>query len=469
MSVPLIDNTNTFNAKMEQSEESHPITVEDMDVDFVCPSVDSIIADEASDFSFTSRPHHSQADAKPLHHRKRRRISVEHGDEGATGGIEETICRVWMLTLALMIPFSLLLTSGGKELFAMAPFQTRALTFAPSLTKALHINRMAFSPLDAGNFSVYRYDGPCPPLVGPVETKSATENMTVLPGDFTYRSLYLNQGSLLSVDVNVLEGKAAVYLVAGELGFDEFRDYPQDYKYSAAATAIQEKTSTGSGLATHHLHFEYKIPSSDIYYLIYWNPKKKILASVRSTIVANMTTHLLGGSGIAGGRGNPICEHASECFVRTGFWQAECTIIKADGGASLYENDLNKFPILSVEVTKSRRWEVILGLSAVPLLIVLWYSGKAGPFRPRRKKRRWHDDDKVGRSKNIVHHHDALPSEMYPLCGRPAGDEETASTMAESYQALADDDSMHVKWAHPVRTIMADPPSHRLSPTPRSA
>ena len=459
---------------MEQSEESHinTITVEDIDVEHVCCSVDSLIADEASDFSFTIRPHHSQADAKPFHHsKKRRRRSAESKYEGDTGGIEETVCRVWMLTLALMIPFSLILTSGGKELFAMAPLQTRALTFAPSLTKALHINRMAFSPLDAGNFSVYRFDGPCPPLVGPVETKSAIENVTVLPGDFTYRSLYLNQGSLLSVDVNVLEGKAAVYLVAGELGFDEFRDYPQDYKYSAAATAIhvQEKASTGSGLATHHLHFEYRIPTSDIYYLIYWNPKKKVLASMRSSIVAQMTTHLLDGNGIAGGRGNPVCEHAAECFVRTGFWQPECTIIKADGGTSLYENDLNKFPILSVEVTKCRRWEVILGLSAVPLLIVLWYSGKAGPFRPRRKKRRWYDDDNVGRSKNIVHHHDALPSEMYHLCGRPAGDEETASTMAESYQALTDDNSKHVKWAHPVRTIMADPPSHHLSPTPRSA
>ena len=447
---------------MKQNEASHPITAEDIDVEQVTRSVDLIIADEASDFSFTSRPHHSQADAKPLQsNRKRRRRSSKREDEGAVGGIEQMVCSVWMLTLALMIPLSLLLASGGKEVFAMAPMQTRHLKFVPSMTKALLINRMTFSPLDAGNFSVYRFDEPCPPLVGPVDTKLAIENMTVLPGDFTYRSLYLNKGSLLSVDVNVLEGKAVVYLVPGEIGFDEFRHYPQDYKYSAAATAIQEKTS--NGLAT-HLDFEYEIPSSDIYYLVYWNPKKRSLASVRSTIVAKMTTHLLDDSSVAG-----ICHRASNCFVRTGFWQPECTTIKADGGASLFENDLNRFPILSVEVIKYRRWEVIFGVTAVPLLIVLWYYGKAGPFRPSKKRRRWYDDNDADRSKNVFH---GLPSETSPLCGLPPGDAETASTctMVDSYRTLADDDTTkHVKWAHPVRTIMADPPSHRLSSTPRSA
>ena len=461
---------------MEQSDESCSIPAGDIDVDVVCQSVDRIIADEASDFSFTSRPHHLRADEKHFHHKKRRRRSTEFKDQEISGGLEQTICRVWMLTLALMIPFSLILTSGGKDVFAMAPMQTRVLDFVPSMTKALVINRMAYSPLDAGNFSVYQFDEPCPPLKGPVETKTATENMTVSPGDFTYRSLYLNRGSLLSVDVNVLEGKAAVYLVAGELGFDEFRNYPQDYKYSAVATAIQEKTSNVSA-TQRHLRFEYEIPSSDIYYLIYWNPKKKDFASIKASIVAQMTTHLLDdGSGGAG----PMCHGASECFFRTSFWQPGCVIIRADGGASFFENDLNRFPILSVEVVKRRRWAVIFGVSAIPLLIVLWYSDKAsvGPFQPRRTRRGRHgSDDGRLNTCSAGQHCETNPLETSPLCGFPAGDEETASTMADSvsYQTMATDAdgdntcTKHVKWAHPVRTIMADPPSHRLSPTPRSA
>ena len=456
---------------MEQSEGSCSISTGDIDVEHVVQTVDLLIADEASDFSFTSRPHHLRADEKHFHHKKRRRRSTEFKDQEISSGLEQTICRVWMLTLALMIPFSLILTSGGKDVFAMAPMQTRVLNFVPSTTKALVVNRMAYSPLDAGNFSIYQFDGTCPPLTGPLESKTATENMTVSPGDFTYRSLYLNRGSLLSVDANVLVGKAVVYLVAGELGFDEFRDYPQDYKYSAVATATQENTS--NGLATQrHLHFEYEIPSSDIYYLIYWNPKKKALASIKASIVAQMTTHLLDdGSGGA----DPICHGASECFFRTGLWQPKCTIIRADGGGFLFENDLNRFPILSVEVIKRRRWEVIFGVSGIPLLIVLWYSDKAsvGPFRPRRKRRGRHGGSDDGRTNNAGQHCESHPLETSPLCGFPAGDEETASTMADSvsYQTMATDvdDTKHVKWAHPVRTIMADPPSHRLSPTPRSA
>ena len=334
---------------------------------------------------------------------------------------------------------------------------------------------MAFSPEDAGNFSVHQFDGPCPPLTGPVEVKSTTENMTLSQGEFVYRSLHLNRGSRLSVDATVLTGKAVIYLVAGALSFDEFRDYPQDYRYSAAAIAVREKTSDGV-----RVHLQYQVPSSDTFYLIYWNPKEKLMASVTSSIVVEMTTHILDG---VGANGNPVCGNTSLCFIKTRMWHPQCTIIRADGGASLFEDDLNKFPILSIEVARFRRWRAICGLSIIPLLMVILYSDKVGPAQPNSKRRTW--DVRIHQPKSDLRHLEGHPSELTYLCDLPTVpgasrascgncDEETAGTFTDSLSYDAIDigdmsDTKRVKWAHPVRTIMTDPPLHQLSPTPRSA
>ena len=339
----------------------------------------------------------------------------------------------------------------------MSPGETRALYFPAIMTESIHIRRTGLSSTgispNATNFSIYQFDGGCPPLTGPVDIKTTSENMTLLPANYVYRSVYLNAGSIVHVNLTAWTGGVEIYLFRGELAFSEWRDHPE-YRYSSATATRSgsyvarnkfEKKDEDSG-AMKPLRIEHDIMSSDTFYLVYYNRKRKKTATITSDVQVQRTTHNLeegksGGFGIA-----KTCLDGMECSVKTSLWTPQCTIIRAKGGSSDLDNDLDRYPILSLQIARYRRWSVICIITLIPVFLAILYAdggftcGGADDydgedFRRLKRSSKSHSLAQPEDVQVVVH-----PTETTPL---------TKSSLVLP-QVPPTNDTRHVSWASPI-------------------
>ena len=477
------ENTKAMAPPLSAREDTQ---LSDGDIEEACNDVDKLIADSPS-FTFQHSPHNPARQSSPhRHHNCHSYTATENGNHHngqnkrhrhgrrARGNKKETsngksterrICTIWIWTLALLVPFTLIISSGEREYIAMSPGETRALYFPAIMTESLHIRRTSLSTPTASNFTIHQFDGECPPLTGPVDVKTTSENMTLLPSNYVYRSMYLNAGSKVNVNLTAWNGVVEMYLFRGDLAFGEWRDHPE-YGYISTTT-----TSTGGSYASRSekkrkddngamkpLHIEHDVVSSDTFYLIYYNPKRRKDASLTADVRVQMTTHDLdGNSGVSVER--TTCHDSLECSVKTGMWKTQCTIIRADDGWSDLENDLDRYPILSLQIARYRRWSIIYAITLIPVFLAILYAdgtrtcggvGEDEDKDVRRIKRMYESS-----SPSLTHDIQVVihPTEATPL---------TRSSSA-SPRLSPPNDTHRVRWASP---IDRDTPAQKTRASP---
>jgi len=468
--------------------EREDTQLSDGDIEEACNDVDKLIADSPS-FTFQQKlPSHSSSPARQSsphrHHnchvyaaaengtncngqnkrhrrlRRRRAQGNTRKQETSNGEIAgRRICTIWIWALALMVPCTLIISSGEREYIAMSPGETRALYFPAIMTESLHVRRTSLSTPTASNFTIHQFDGDCPPLTGPVDVKTTAENMTLLPSNYEYRSMYLNAGSKINVNLTAWNGVVEMYLFRGDLAFGEWRDHPE-YGYGGASYASRHKKKRMDDVgAIRPLHIEHEVVSSDTFYLIYYNPKRKKDASITADVRVQMTTHDLGGN--LGARvGRTPCHDSLECSVKTSMWKMQCTVIRADDGWSDIDNDLDRYPILSLKIARYRRWSIIYVITLIPVFLAILYAdgtrtcGGAGEDEDddfRRIKRMYESSSSPSQTHDVrvvIH-----PTEATPL---------TQSSSA-SPRLSPSHETHRVSWASPVgRNIPAQ--NNRASP-----
>jgi hypothetical protein len=132
----------------------------------------------------------------------------------------------------------------------------------------------------------------CPPLTGPLGTLQDTKHVVLNGGaDYQYAYFHLNQGSVISVDVQQLSGSTNIFLLQGPAELYALRmDDNEPTQHFSKLKWSAEYNST--------LQFSYQVQHSDLYILYYENKAKLQSLSESELNISyrvDLTTHDLTG------------------------------------------------------------------------------------------------------------------------------------------------------------------------------
>jgi hypothetical protein len=115
---------------------------------------------------------------------------------------------------------------------------------------------------------VFKQPAACPPLTGPLGTLQDTQRVILNGDEYQYVYFHLNEGSVISVDVEQFFGSTNIFLLQGpaEL-FALNMDDNEPTIHSSKLQWSADKNST--------LQFSYRVQHSDLYILYYENKAKK--------------------------------------------------------------------------------------------------------------------------------------------------------------------------------------------------
>mmetsp|Transcript_9556 Transcript_9556/g.15922 ORF Transcript_9556/g.15922 Transcript_9556/m.15922 type:complete len:424 (+) Transcript_9556:216-1487(+) len=241
----------------------------------------------------------------------------------------------------------LLIISGVNEDWTLNAGETRKIQ-----TKATLNTKVFVASNIPDSTSIYTFPGACPPLTGPLVSLESTQDISLAQGDYQYDYFYLNAGSSLDVTVGQESGATNVILVRGLAAVEDSNGQSDDDSFSFEGSLLVKKYA-GAGQTA---HVKYTVRDTDTYVVIYDNASNKHHGS-KATVSYNvtLTTYNLEGK-------EPVsdCAGSLSCQINVGH---DCILVRADKE-------------VTVHVSTSRRWGVLLLFSSIPILIGLCCLGR---------------------------------------------------------------------------------------------
>ena len=125
----------------------------------------------------------------------------------------------------------------------------------------------------------------CPPLTGPLGTLQDTQRVVLNGDQYQYVYFHLNQGSVISVDVEQFLGSTDIFLLQGPA--EMYTLHMDDNEPTVHSSKLKWSANNNSTL-----HFSYQVQHSDLYILFYENNAKlKFQSELNLSYRVDLTTH----------------------------------------------------------------------------------------------------------------------------------------------------------------------------------
>jgi hypothetical protein len=236
----------------------------------------------------------------------------------------------------------------------------------------------------------------CPPLTGPLDTLQDTQHVVLNGDEYQYAYFHLNQGSVISVDVQQGRGSTDIFLLQGPA--ELFALHMDDYEPTQHASKLKWSADNNS-----KLQFSYQVQHSDLYILFYENKAKLKVQSESELNIwyrVDLTTHDLTGY-------QPRCTSAESSSPDGCLWSFDssetkekltysCIVVQAVSISNTVASDAITQKTVEAHFKFTLRTDKLAFVSFLPLMVYLmWVAFGIGVdwCCQRRSEKSTSDDD----------------------------------------------------------------------------